>query len=174
MRNRDAASVTIPECCWLLREDTEDLLLFGQVRASGTESPVVVGIANISVVYLGGCPSDPTRLLGVHPHDLIDWVQSAPQLDASEPRSIVALGRSGIALEATVLAPAGTCTQDVAWLMGVAATSWEMPVGTHILFEALDDGSRTITVVYAGSNAGALAYAEGVGKALIDSIVLRD
>jgi class 3 adenylate cyclase len=170
--NRDVASVTIPECCWLLKADKEDILFFQ--HASAPANPFGVGVAHITVVYTGGCPSDPTRIIGDRPQDLIDWVQSAPQLEPSEPRSVVDLSRSGIGIEATVLAPAGTCGKDSAWLWGVEGTSWQVTVGTHVLFEALDDGSQTITVVFAASGAQALSYGRGVGRGLIDSIVLRN
>jgi class 3 adenylate cyclase len=171
-RNRDVASVTISECCWKITSDWEDFLFF--THASAPANPFGVGVAHITVVYTGGCASDPTRIIGDSPQDLIDWVQSAPQLDASEPRTVVDLGRSGIAIEATVLAPPGTCHENVAWLWGVGTTSWYPTIGTDILFEALDDGSRTITVVFAAADAEALSYAKGVGRGLIDSIVLRN
>jgi len=56
----------------------------------------------------------------------------------------------------------------------VGSGSWSPKFGTHILFEALDDGSRTITVVYAAEDAEGLAYAKTVGPSLIDSMVLRN
>ena len=171
-RNRDVASVTIQECCWKMTADWEDLLFF--THASAPANPFSVGIAHITVVYTGGCASDPTQIIGDRPQDLIDWVQSAPQLDASQPRSVVALGRSGIRIEATALAPAGTCETDRAWLWGVGGGSWWVPPGTHVLFEALDDGPQTMTIVYVASDAGSLSYAQGVGSGLMDSIVLRN
>jgi class 3 adenylate cyclase len=184
-RNRDVASVTIAECCWNVAADSEDLLLFNHAGAPGTGSAIGVGVGHITVVYTGGCDTDPTRLIGDRPQDLVDWVQSTPQLDASDPRSVIDLRRSGIGIEATVLAPpfdkcpnqfyrSGHSEADVAFLWGVGGTSWNPIVGTRILFEALDDGSRTITVVFVASNAEALSYTQRVGRGLIDSIVLRN
>jgi class 3 adenylate cyclase len=170
--NRDVTFVTIPDCCWKMAADWEDLLFFH--NASAPANPFGVGVAHITVVYSAGCAGDPTRTIGDRPQDLIDWVQSAPQLDASEPHSVLALGRSGIGIEATVLTPAGACKKDAVWLWGVGGTSWQVAVGTHLLFEALDDGSRTITVFFAASTAQALSYGRGVGRGLIDSIVLRN
>lgn len=174
-RNRDVASVTIPECCWNVTRDAEDLLLFEHAGAPGTGSAIGVGVVHITVVYTGGCGTDPTRLIGDRPQDLVAWVQSTPQLDASEPRSVIDLGRSGIGIEATVLAPpTGKCQADYAWLWGAGGTSWQPNVGTHILFEALDDGSRTITVVFVAADAAALSYAQSVGRSLLESVVLRN
>jgi class 3 adenylate cyclase len=174
-RNRDVTSVSIPECCWDVTVDKEDLLLFDHAGAPGTGSAIGVGVGHITVVYTGGCGTDRTRLIGDRPQDLVDWVQSTPQLDASEPRSVIDLRRSGIGIEATVLAPpAGKCQADYAYLWGVGGTAWQPNVGTHILFEALDDGSRTITVVYVAADAEALAYAKTVGRYLIESIMLRN
>lgn len=184
-RNRDVASVSIPECCWLVTTDREDLLLFNRAGAPGTGSAIGVGVGHITVVYTGGCGTDPTRLIGDRPQDLVDWVQSTPQLDASEPRSVLDLRRSGIGIEATVLAPpedkcpfqfyrSGRANFDYAFLWGVGGTSWGPEVGTHILFEALDDGSRTITVVFVAADAAALLNAQSVGRGLVDSILLRN
>jgi class 3 adenylate cyclase len=183
-RNRDVTSVTIPERGWDVTSDWEDLLLFGHAGAPGTGSAIGVGIGHITVVYTGGCGSDPTRVIGDRPQDLIDWVQSTPQLDASEPRSVVDLGRSGIGIEATVLAPpadkcpyqfyrSGRAYFDNTFLWGVGGTSWNPIVGTHILFEALDDGPRTITVVFVAADAAALSYVQDVGRSILKSIVLR-
>lgn len=172
-RNRDVASVTIPGCCWTVAADAEDLLFFEKAGASGGRSGV--GLARITVVYTGGCQTDPTRLIGDRPQDLIDWVQSAPQLDASEPRSVIDLGRSGIGIDATVLAPpAGPlCDPLRAWLWGVSGDSWHPNAGTRIVFEALDDGSRTLTVVFAATDADVLTFAQGASQDLLASIVLR-
>lgn len=105
----------------------------------------------------------------------INWVQSAPQLDASEPHAVVDLARDGIEIEATVVFPPTDTCQFLgnAWLWGVGGAAWQPNVGTHILFEALDDGPRTITVVLAASDASGLSNAETVSRSLIDSIVLR-
>jgi class 3 adenylate cyclase len=187
-RNRDVTSVSITECCWYVTADWEDLLLFDHAGAPGTGSAIGVGVGHITVVYTGGCFIDPTRLIGDHPQDLVDWVQSTPQLDASEPRSVIDLGRSGIEIEATVLPPpadkcvspyqfyrgVGGAFADNAFLWGVGGTSWNPNVGTHILFEALDDGSRTITVVFVAADAPALSYAQSVGRSFLESIVLRN
>jgi class 3 adenylate cyclase len=174
--NRDVVSVTIPECCWLMTADTADLLFFGHKGAPGTGSSVGVGIAHITVVYTTGCNNGPTRVIGDKTQDLVDWVQSAPQFDASEAHTVIDLGLSGIAVEATVLAPpAGySCEQTTATLWGVGTSYWQPNVGDHIRFEALEDGSRTMTVVFAASDAEALSYAKSVGASLVDSMVLRN
>jgi class 3 adenylate cyclase len=175
-RNRDVVSVTIPQCRWTMAADIPDLLFFNHAGAPGTGNAVGVGIANITVVYTGGCENDATRLIGDRPQDLVDWVQSAPQFDASDPHAVNDLGLSGIGIEATVLAPpAGSfCSQKSAALWGVGSGSWEPNVGSHILFEALDDGSRTMTIVYFAADAAALSYAKSVGASLINSFVLRN
>jgi class 3 adenylate cyclase len=191
-RNRDVNSVSIPECCWYVAADWEDFLLFDHAGVGDTGSAISVGVGHITVVYTGGCRTDPTRLIGDDPRDLVNWVQSTPQLDASEPRSVIDLGRSGIGIEATVLPPPADrcpqqlrhqihgvcCTQaDYDYLWGVGGTSWQPVAGTHILFEALDDGSRTITVVFVAADAAALSYAQSVGsvgRSLLESTVLRN
>ena len=172
--NRVVASVTLAECCWKVGADTEDLLEFERSAPSG--NAFGVGVAWITVAYTAGCSTDPTRLIGDRPQDLIDWAKSARQLDASEPRSTVDLGRSGIGIEATVLAPpAGSlCGPLRAWLWGVGGGAWTPNAGTRILLEALDDGSRTITVVFAAANAEDLLFARGGSRSLLDSIVLRN
>ena len=172
----DVASVTVSECCWQVSVDQPDLLYFGHAGAPGTGTGIGVGVADITVVYTGGCEDAPTRLIGNSPGEFAAWVQSAPQLDASEPHSVLALGLHGIEIEATVLPnPIGpTCSRLSAELWGVGSGSWSPDFGTHILFEALDDGSRTITVVYAAEDAEGLAYAKTVGPSLIDSMVLRN
>jgi class 3 adenylate cyclase len=171
-RNRDVASVTVSEPGWTLAADAEDLLFFEKpVGVSG------VGPARISVVYSGPCRDDPTRLIGDRPKDLIEWVQSTPQLDASQPRSVTDLGRSGIGIEATVRPlPAGACRSEItrAFLWGVSGGSWSPNTGTRILFEALDDGPRTLTIVFAAPNADVLStFEKGLGRDLLASIVLR-
>ncbi len=61
-----------------------------------------------------------------------------------------------------------------AYLWGVSGGSWSPNVGTRILFEALDDGPRTLTVVFAAADAGTLRTFElGPGGDLLKSIVLR-
>ncbi len=158
-RNRDVASVTVPAAGWTLAADAEDLLFFE--KPAGVSG---VGPARISVGYSGPCSDDPTRLIGDRPGDLIEWVQSTPQLDASQPRSVTDLGRSGIAIEATVRPnPAGACGGENppnAYLWGVSGGSWSPNIGTRILFEALDDGPRTLTIVFAAPNAEALSTFE--------------
>ena len=171
-RNRDVASVTVAEPDWILAANSEDLLFFEKLGVGG------VGPARISVVYTGPCRDDPTRLIGDRPGDLIEWVQSTPQLEASQPRSVTDLGRSGIAIEATVRPhPGDACeggSPPSAYLWGVSGGSWSPNVGTRILFEALDDGPRTLTVVFAAADAGALRTLEvGPGRDLLKSIVLR-
>jgi class 3 adenylate cyclase len=191
-RNRDVTSVTIPETGWDVTSDREDLLLFGHAGAPGTGSGIGVGVGHITVVYTGGCRTDPTKLIGDSPRDLVNWVQSTPQLDASDPRSVGDLRRSGIGIEATVVAPpADRCHEqlrryggcfsgpychpiDFAYLWGAGGTSWQPNVGTHILFEALDDGSRTITVVFVAADAAALSYVRNAGRSLLESMVLRN
>ena len=166
------ASVTVSAVGWTLAADAEDLLFFE--KPAGVSG---VGPARISVVYSGPCALDPTRLIGDRPKDLIDWVQSTPQLDASQPRSVTDLGRSGIGIEATVRTlPAGACGGATrrAWLWGVSGGSWSPNTGTRILFEALDDGPRTLTIVFAAPNADELSTFElGIGRDLLASIVLR-
>jgi class 3 adenylate cyclase len=173
--NRDVTSITIPECCWDLSTDWEDLLFFGHAGPPGTAGAIGIGVAHITVVYTGGCSTDPTRLLGDRPRDLVHWVESTPQFKASEPHSVVDIGRDGIGIEATVLAPpAGKCQDGYAFLWGVGGTHWEPNVGTHILFEALDDGPRTITLVFGAADEESLSYAQTVGRSLLESIVLRN
>jgi class 3 adenylate cyclase len=176
--NRDVASITIPECCWYFLADVEDLLFFEHPGPPGTGggSDVGVGVAHITVVYTGGCENDPTRIIGDRPQDLIDWVESAPQLQASEPHAVVDLARDGIGIEATVVfPPTDTCQfLGTAWLWGVGGSAWHPTVGRHLLFEALDDGARTITVVFDAANAAGLSYAQTVSRSLLDSMVLRN
>jgi len=184
-RNRDVASVSIPETGWDVTSDREDLLLFGHAGAPGHGRAMSVGVGHITVVYTGGCRADPKKLIGDSPRDLVKWVRSTPQLDASEPRSANDLRRSGVGIEATVLAPpadkcfyqfyrSGRAFADNAFLWDVGGASWNPNVGTHILFEALDDGPRTITVVFVAADTAALSYAQDVGQSLLDSIVLRN
>jgi len=108
---------------------------------------------------------------------LISWVQSTPQLDASEPHSVVDLGRSGVAIEATVRANPSPCPGRApadARLWEVNGGSWTAGPGTRILFEALEDGPRTLTVVFSAQDADALSsFKIGSGRQLLDSIVLR-
>jgi class 3 adenylate cyclase len=175
-RNLDVVSVTIPECCWTMAADIADLLFFNHAGAPGAGHAVGVGIAHITVVYTGGCENATTRLVGDRPQDLVDWVQTAPQFDASDPHPVIDLGLSGIAIEATVLGlPAGSlCSQRSAKLWGVGSGFWEPNIGSHIRFEALADGSRTMTIVYAAADAAGLSYAKAVGTSLLGSIVLRN
>jgi class 3 adenylate cyclase len=176
-RNRDVASVTVSGSDWKVVADVEDLLFFERPSPPGTAG---VGLAQITVVDTGGCGADPTRIIGNRPQDLISWVQSAPQFDASEPRSVLDLGRSGIGIEATVLAPPGNCGDSYSrlptevFLWGVGGDSWHPVAGTRIVFEALDDGSRTLTVVFAAGNATELTSAEEVSRDLLESMVLRE
>jgi class 3 adenylate cyclase len=180
--NRDVASVTLAEPGWMLQADAEDLLYFRiwqTAPSGGLETLAGVGLARIAVVHTGPCPDDPTRLIGDRPQDLIEWVQSAPQFDPSQPRSVVDLGRSGIGIEATVRAPpAGGCAgQDPSsvWLWGVSGGSWapNANVGLRILFEALEDGPRTLTVVYTGRADVLPTFETGLGRRLLASILLR-
>jgi class 3 adenylate cyclase len=174
--NRDVVSVTIPECCWKVAADIPDLLFFGHAGAVGTGSGFGVGIAHITVVYTGDCETDATRLIGEDPQGLVDWVQSAPQFDATNPHAVLNLGLSGIEIEATVLAPpaGSSCSQRSATLWAVGSGSWDPNIGTHIRFEAMEAGSRTLTIVYAAADAAGLSYARGVGAALLGSMVLRN
>ena len=87
------ASITVPkeqDYPWQVLWDAEDTLWFEK------PSPGAAGIliTRIAVVYEGGCESDRKRTIGDRPQDLINWVQSAPQFDTSEPGSAVRLGRS--------------------------------------------------------------------------------
>jgi hypothetical protein len=101
-------------------------------------------------------------------------VQSAPQFEASLPKAVVELGRSGIGIEATVRPnPVGTCAAGSARLWGVGGTVWSPNTGDAILFEALDDGARTLTVVFAANTAGELVASEGPGRRLLGGIVLN-
>jgi len=174
--NRDVVSVNIPACCWQLQADTPDLLFFAHAGAPDPLNGVGAGIAHITVVYTGGCDNAPTRVIPDTPQALIDWVQSAPQLDAAEAHTVNDLGLAGIAVEATVLAPpAGeSCSLYHATLWGVGTASWQPNIGDHILFEAMEDGARTITIVYAADDAAGLLYVKGIGASLIHSIVLRN
>jgi hypothetical protein len=171
--NPDAVSVTITGSGWTLAADSEDLLFFEDpVGVSG------VGLARITVVWTGPCPDDPTRLLGDRPKDLIDWVQSTPQLEASQLHSVIDLGLYGIGINATVLphltGPCGTRLPSRSWLWGVSGGSWNPNTGTRIFFEALYDGSRTLTVVFAAPDAAALStFDTGPGRQLLASIGLR-
>lgn len=168
--NRDVASVTVAQPGWEMAADWADLLLFTRSSTSG------VGLARINVVYTGPCSGDPTRLLGNLPQDLITWVQSTPQLDASQPRSVVDLGRPGIGIEATVrIDPTSACAGNpYAYLWGVSTEVWHPDVGTHILFEALEDGPRTLTAVYIAANSNELWTTQVLGRPLLASIVLRE
>lgn len=178
--NRDVASVTVSKEVgkseWWVAVDSEDVLWFQKSSPPGTAG---VALARIVVVYMGGCASDPTRIIGDRPQDLINWVQSAPQFNASEPRSVVDLGRSGIGIEATVLGPpAGKCggypyAPKNVFLWGLGASPYAFQAGSRILFEALDDGSRTLTVVLEADNATELASERDASTALLSSIVLR-
>ena len=169
--NRDVASVRISDPGWREVADKADLLFFGQSSSSG------VGVARITVVYTGPCPDDPTRLLGDSQQDLIAWVQSAPQFEASLPTAVVELGLSGIGIEATVRPnPPGACVggdQAQAWLWGIGGSTWHPNTGDSILFEALDDAGRTLTVVFAADSSGELLASEGPGRRLLGGIVLN-
>jgi class 3 adenylate cyclase len=183
--NRDVASVTVsdPDSPWWLAADTEDLLFFGaytSAPAGSLSSQVGVVIARISVVYTGPCRSDATKLIGDRPTDVISWVQSTPQFDAYGPRSVIDLGRSGISIEATVRRPPiGECAEgngSSVWLFGISGGSWSPDASTRMLFEALDDGAGTITVVFATATDDAdilRSLATGLGRRLVDGIVLR-
>jgi class 3 adenylate cyclase len=180
--NRDVAAVTLADPGWTLQADAEDLLYFriwATPPSGGLETMAGVGLARISVVYTGPCPDDPTRLLGDRPQDLIEWVQSAPQFEPSQPRSVIDLGRSGIGIEATVRPPpTGGCAgqnPSSVWLWGVSGGSWtpNANVGLRVLFEALEDGPRTLTVVYTGRADVLPAFETGLSRRLLQSIVLN-
>jgi hypothetical protein len=173
---RDVTSVAVSKCCWRVAADVEDLLYFEHAGLPGAGSAVGAGVARITVVYTAGCFTDPTQVIGDSPQDFIQWVQAAPQLHASDPRDAIDLGLHGIRIEATVVAaPTASwyCQRHVS-LWGVAGGSWEPNAGTHILFEALDEGSKTITVVFAAPDAAGLSYAESLSGSLIKSFVLRN
>jgi class 3 adenylate cyclase len=171
------ASVTISEevdqSQWKVAADNEGLLYFEKPIPPGRAG---VGLARILVVWTGGCFSDPTRTIGDRPQDLINWVQSAPQFDASEPYAVTDLGLIGIGIEATVLgAPAGSlCEGNEVWLWGVGGGYWNPREGTRIVFEALDDGSRTLTVVFVATNAAELQSAKAASRDLLESMVLQN
>jgi hypothetical protein len=172
-QNRDVASITVPGCCWVVGADLADLLFFAEAN-----QPAGIGVARITVVYTGGCFDDPTRLIGDRPQDLIDWVRTTPQLDASQPEAIVDLGRSGIGIEATVLAPpAGACgssSPSEAYLWGVGGGAWHPNAGDRIIFEALEDGARTLVVVIGAGDADRLAtFESSAARLLLSSLVLR-
>jgi hypothetical protein len=174
--SRDVASVTIPECCWVVAADIPDLLFFDHAGPAGAGNALGVGIAHITVVYTGDCATNATRLIGEGPQGLVDWVQSAPQFKATDPHAVLNLGLSGIEIEATVLAPpvGSSCSQRSATLWAVGSGSWEPNIGTHIRFEAMEAGSRTLTIVYAAADAAGLSYARGIGAGLLGSMVLRN
>jgi hypothetical protein len=166
----------------MLEAEAEDLLYFRiwtTAPSGGIQTRAGVGLARISVVYTGPCPDDPTRLIGDRPQDLIEWVQSAPQFEASQPRSVIDLGRSGIGIEATVRPPpSGGCAgqnPSTVWLWGVSGGSWNpnANVGLRVLLEALEDGPRTLTVFYTGRAEVLPAFETGLGRRLLASIVLR-
>lgn len=180
--NRDVASLTLSDPGWFLEADAEDLLYFriwSTAPSGGLQTLAGVGLARVSVVYTGPCPDDPTRLIGDRPQDLIAWVQSTPQLEPSEPRSVIDLGRSGIGIEATVRPPpTGGCAgqnPSSVWLWGVSGGSWSpnANVGLRILFEALEDGPRTLTVVYTGRADVLPAFETGLGRRLLGSMILN-
>jgi len=153
--------------------DVADLLYF--------EKPLGIsgaGLARINVVYTGPCASDPTRLIGDRPGDFIDWVQSSPQFDASQPRSVVDLGLYGIGIDATVRPiEASTCgtftTGATLWQIGDGG-AWTPDTGSRISFEALDDGARTLTLVEASVDVEWLSSFEEDGSArdLLTSMVI--
>ena len=178
-RNQEVASVTISsepgQSHWWVAVDTEDVLWFEKPSPPGTAG---VALARITVVYKGGCESDGTRTIGDRPQDLIDWVQTAPQFDESQPSSAVDLGRSGIAIGATVLIPpAGTCTGNPnrtnVFLWSLGGSPFALRAGSRILFEALDDGSRTLAVVFEAQNATELASERAASAALLSLMVLQ-
>ena len=176
-RNKDVVSVTVSkeldQSHWWVVADTEDVLWFERPIPPGTAG---VALARISVVYKTGCKSDGTQIIGGSPTDLIDWVQSAPQFDASELGSATALGRYGIGIEATVVAPpAGSCqdrtTNVLVWSLG--ESTYVLRAGSRILFEALNDGSRTLAVVFSADNATELTAARDASENLLNSMVLQ-
>jgi class 3 adenylate cyclase len=170
--NRDVTSVSVPDSGWWVAADNADLLYFEKpLRVSG------VGLARISVVYTGPCATDLTRLIGESPSKLIEWVQTSPQFEASQPRSVIDLGRSGIGIDATVRPiQAGTCGGFIprnAMLWAVSGGAWTPNTGTRISFEALDDGPRTLTVVFAAPDADMLsAFENSSARVLLASMVL--
>ena len=170
---RDVTSVSVPNDGWWVAADVADLLYF--------EKPLGIsgaGLARINVVYTGPCASDPTRLIGDRPGDFIDWVQSSPQFDASQPRSVVDLGLYGIGIDATVRPiEASTCgtftTGATLWQIGDGG-AWTPDTGSRISFEALDDGARTLTLVEASVDVEWLSSFEEDGSArdLLTSMVI--
>jgi hypothetical protein len=177
--NRDVATVRLDQTGWTVGSDVEDLLCFEHfVTPAGALGEVAFGcVTRISVVYTGACPDAATRLVGDRPQDLIGWIQSTPQLEASDPRSVIDLGRSGISIHATVrpLPPegCGVTNPEGVQLWAVSGGEWHPMVGTRITFEALDDGGRTITVVfYARTDEVLAAFEVPFGRSLVSGIRL--
>jgi hypothetical protein len=99
-------------------------------------------------------------------------------LDADEPRSVIDMGLSGIGIEATVLphptGPCGTRLPSPTWLWGISGGAWSPISGAHIFFEALEDGPRTLTAVYAALDAATLSMLEQeAGRRLLAGFVLK-
>jgi class 3 adenylate cyclase len=179
--NLDVASVTVSkevsQSHWSVAVDAVDVLWFQ--KPSPPAGSAGVALARITVVYAGGCASDQRPIIGDRPQDLINWVRLAPQFDPSEPSSVVDLGRSGIGIEATVLAPpAGTCKDQPSgtnsvFLWGLGGSPYALRAGSRILFEALEDGARTLTVVFEADNATELASEHDASVELLKSMVLQ-
>ena len=174
--NLDVATIDIADPGWFLGADQADYLRL-EYSTLGTRDIVGrLSIARIAVTYAGGCANDPTELIGSQPGDLIRWVQSAPQLKASTPHAVSDLGRSGVAIEATVQPlGTGTCTKrtDGVRLWQESGTPIQMVPGKVFEIEALDDGGRTLAVVFVANDPAALSVFEQPARRLLASIALR-
>jgi class 3 adenylate cyclase len=150
--NRDVALITIVERGWHLGGDQPDLLAI--FREPPQPPRGHLAIARISVVFKAPCPEDPAVLIGEKPTDLITWATTHPQLQTSPPRVVNDLGRTGIAVDATVLAvPAGRCSSGIpegVRLWQQAGVDVTLAPGTRLTLEALDFESKTLAIAIVG------------------------
>ena len=174
--NRDVATIAVGDPGWFLGADQADYLRFEYATRGTRDIAGRLSLARIAVTYAGGCANDPTELIGNQPGDLIRWIQAAPQLKASAPHAVSDLGRSGVAIEATVQPlVAGSCTMrtDGIRLWQEGSTQIQMLPGKVFEIEALDDGGRTLVVVFVANDRAALSVFEIPARRLLASVVLN-
>jgi hypothetical protein len=130
-RPRIAFKITEPG--WTAVEDSPDTF-----ELERPDRGYLIG-ALIQVVSTGPCFNSPTRLLDQTPHALVEWLQSASYVKASDPTPVTAGGYAGLSVEISQAAPP-KCTE------GPPRSITLFEVGDHIFSIRADERVEVVAL----------------------------